>query len=99
MTLLYPELKAWADEYFYIPHRHRAREVGGIFMDDRCTGDWGKDFELTKTLVVHSCLLLFLWLKSNGSKNGLRPDKKPNLSTVASMPSITWSMIGAQNLG
>ena len=41
---LYPELKAWADEYFYIPHRHRARGVGGIFMDDRCTGDWQSDF-------------------------------------------------------
>ena len=44
---LYSELKSWADEYFFIPHRHRARGVGGIFMDDRCTGDWEADFNLT----------------------------------------------------
>nr|MDA3858207.1 coproporphyrinogen III oxidase [Roseovarius sp.] len=45
---LYPRLKDWADEYFYIPHRHRARGVGGIFMDDRNTGDWKADFALTQ---------------------------------------------------
>ena len=43
----YPRLKDWADEYFFIPHRHRARGVGGIFMDDYCTGDWDADFALT----------------------------------------------------
>lgn len=47
---LYPALKAWADEYFYIPHRNRARGVGGIFMDDRCTGDWEADFALTQDI-------------------------------------------------
>ena len=47
---LYPRLKAWADEYFYIPHRGRARGVGGIFMDDHCTGDWAADFALTRDI-------------------------------------------------
>ncbi|MCA0939147.1 oxygen-dependent coproporphyrinogen oxidase [Salipiger pacificus] len=47
---LYPELKGWADEYFYIPHRKRARGVGGIFMDDRNTGDWEADFALTQDI-------------------------------------------------
>ncbi len=46
----YPKLKAWADEYFYIPHRNRARGVGGIFMDDLCTGDWEADFALTQDI-------------------------------------------------
>lgn len=47
---LYPRLKAWADEYFFIPHRGRARGVGGIFMDDHCTGDWAADFALTQDI-------------------------------------------------
>ena len=46
----YPRLKAWADEYFYIPHRKRARGVGGIFMDDHCSGDWQADFALTRDI-------------------------------------------------
>ncbi|WP_299778886.1 oxygen-dependent coproporphyrinogen oxidase [uncultured Roseobacter sp.] len=49
-TALYPRLKEWADEYFYIPHRNRARGVGGIFMDDHCTGDWEADFSLTQDI-------------------------------------------------
>ena len=44
----YPELKEWADTYFYIPHRKRARGVGDIFYDDRNTGDWEADFQLTR---------------------------------------------------
>ena len=47
---LYPRFKAWADEYFHIPHRGRARGVGGIFMDDRCSGDWASDFALTQAI-------------------------------------------------
>ncbi len=42
--VFYPRFKAWADAYFYIPHRHRARGVGGIFLDDHNTGDWEADF-------------------------------------------------------
>ena len=45
---LYPRYKAWADEYFYVPHRKRARGVGGIFYDDHCTDDWRKDFAFTQ---------------------------------------------------
>ena len=45
---LYPRYKAWADEYFYVPHRKRARGVGGIFYDDHCSGDWQKDFALNQ---------------------------------------------------
>jgi coproporphyrinogen III oxidase len=45
---LYPRYKAWADQYFYMPHRKRTRGVGGIFYDDHCTDDWQKDFALTQ---------------------------------------------------
>ena len=44
----YDKFKAWADEYFFIPHRGRARGVGGIFYDDLNTGDWEADFAFTK---------------------------------------------------
>ena len=44
----YDRFKAWADEYFYIPHRNRARGVGGIFYDDLNTGDWEADFAFTQ---------------------------------------------------
>ncbi len=40
----YPRFKEWADEYFYVPHRKRARGAGGIFLDDYNSGDWDADF-------------------------------------------------------
>jgi coproporphyrinogen III oxidase len=46
----YPRFKAWADEYFFIPHRGRARGVGGIFYDDLNTGDWEADFAFTQAV-------------------------------------------------
>ncbi|GHE96373.1 coproporphyrinogen oxidase [Aliiroseovarius zhejiangensis] len=44
----YDKFKAWADEYFFVPHRGRARGVGGIFYDDLNTGDWEADFAFTQ---------------------------------------------------
>jgi len=46
----YPRFKAWADEYFFVPHRGRARGVGGIFFDDLNTGDWQADFAFTRAV-------------------------------------------------
>ena len=46
----YPRLKAWADEYFFVPHRKRARGVGGVFMDDQCSEDWEADFAMTQDI-------------------------------------------------
>ena len=55
----YPRFKEWADEYFYIPHRNRARGVGGIFLDDHNTGDWDADFAFIQD-VGRAFLLAFL---------------------------------------
>jgi coproporphyrinogen III oxidase len=46
----YETFKAWADEYFFVPHRGRARGVGGIFYDDLNTGDWEADFAFTQAV-------------------------------------------------
>ena len=46
----YARFKAWADEYFFVPHRGRARGVGGIFYDDLATGDWEADFAFTQSV-------------------------------------------------
>ncbi|WP_206364566.1 oxygen-dependent coproporphyrinogen oxidase [Sphingomonas pokkalii] len=43
----YPRFKAWADDYFYIPHRKVHRGVGGIFYD-HLESDWEADFAFTK---------------------------------------------------
>ena len=43
----YPRFKAWADEYFYIPHRQVHRGVGGIFFD-HLEGGFDADFALVR---------------------------------------------------
>jgi coproporphyrinogen III oxidase len=43
----YPHFKAWADTYFYIPHRKVHRGVGGIFYD-HLEGDFDANFAFTK---------------------------------------------------
>jgi coproporphyrinogen III oxidase len=43
----YERFKAWADEYFYIPHRQVHRGVGGIFYD-HLEGDFARDFAFTQ---------------------------------------------------
>ena len=46
---IYPRLKDWADEYFYVPHRGIGRGVwAGFSIDDWNTGDWEADFAFTQ---------------------------------------------------
>ena len=46
---VYPKLKAWCDEYFYLPHRQETRGVGGLFFDDWTEGG----FEHSLSFVKH----------------------------------------------
>jgi len=49
----YDKYKAWADEYFYIPHRKVHRGVGGIFYDHlECADEaqWEANFAFTRAV-------------------------------------------------
>jgi coproporphyrinogen III oxidase len=43
----YPRFKAWADDYFFLPHRQEHRGVGGIFFD-YLEGDLDQTFAFTR---------------------------------------------------
>ena len=43
----YPRFSKWAEEYFWLPHRSRARGVGGIFYD-RLEGHFDEHFAFTR---------------------------------------------------
>jgi len=46
----YAQFKAWCDRYFYLPHRHEPRGVGGIFFDDLSSGDAAADFAFVRAV-------------------------------------------------
>jgi coproporphyrinogen III oxidase len=46
----YAEFKAWCDRYFYLPHRHEPRGVGGIFFDELAGADQARDFAFVRSV-------------------------------------------------
>lgn len=49
----YSKFKAWADDYFYIPHRNETRGIGGIFFDHLTATD-----EVSKQDLLDFCMSL-----------------------------------------
>jgi coproporphyrinogen III oxidase len=50
---LYPRLKQWCDEYFFIQHRGEARGVGGLFFDDFADEDFDHSFSFVRSVGDH----------------------------------------------
>jgi len=50
---MYPKLKSWCDEYFYLPHRGETRGVGGLFFDDLNEGGFDRCFRFLCSVGDH----------------------------------------------
>lgn len=50
---LYPRLKHWCDEYFYLKHRQEPRGIGGLFFDDWTEGGFDTAFALMRSVGDH----------------------------------------------
>jgi coproporphyrinogen III oxidase len=70
-SALYPEWKTWADNYFYIEHRHETRGIGGIFFDRiqvSNESDLQKMINLTSDLAFAYPVIYSQLMKDNGHK-------------------------------
>lgn len=47
---IYPEFKAWADRYFYIPCRREHRGIGGLFFDQLNRWSWPQCQSFTEAI-------------------------------------------------
>jgi coproporphyrinogen III oxidase len=50
---VYPRLKRWCDDYFYLPHREEPRGIGGLFFDDLSEGGFARCFALMRSVGDH----------------------------------------------
>lgn len=59
---LYEQFSKHAKEYFYIPHRHKERGIGGIFFDHFNSGDFERDLAMWKAIgqsLVHAVMPIY----------------------------------------
>jgi coproporphyrinogen III oxidase len=47
---VYPKLKQWCDDYFFLKHRNEPRGVGGLFFDDWREGGFEQSFGLMRSV-------------------------------------------------
>lgn len=78
-TTFYPDWKTWADDYFYLPHRHETRGIGGIFFDrikPSNESDFEKMLNLTSELAGIYPVIYSRLMKDNGHKSYTEAQKK-----------------------
>jgi coproporphyrinogen III oxidase len=49
----YAFFKKWCDEYFYLPHRHEQRGIGGVFFDDWTLDGFTGAFAMARSIGDH----------------------------------------------